>query len=403
MRVCILGAGITGLTTAYQLLKHGFEVSVVDREAGPALGASHANGGQLSVSNAIPLAYPGIVIRVLKNLYSQKYLFYRPHGSWQEWRWLYSFLRNCRATIADDNLTRLAHICLRSRSLYYQLLEKTGIECEFASEGILHFYFDNQAYRLAMRQADRLRAISPLVRQPLNQQRMIEIEPALEPVAGKIIGGFYSPEDATGDAYLFCQGLAKLCAEQGVEFLYQTNILGLTTRLREMIVETDRGIYQADHVVCCLGAQAPLLLRSVGVSINLYPLKGYSITIPLKEAATRAAAPLVSLFDDHHKIVATRLGQRLRVAGIAELNAYNLEIPDSRIALLKHWVAELLPAIPLQNISPWAGLRPATPSNLPYVGASRHPRLWLNTGHGTLGWTAALATAEELVSKMLDS
>ena len=402
MRICVLGAGITGLSTAYQLLKHGFQVSVIDKEAAPALGASYANGGQLSLSNAIPLAYPGVVSHLLKNFFTQKYLYYRPHWSWHEWRWLYHFLRNCSAARADDNLSRLARICLRSRTLYSQLLEETGIACDFARNGILHFYFDHQAYQLALHQTDKLRNISPLIRQTVDTQQIVQLEPTLAAVADRIVGGFYSPEDCTGDAHLFCQGLAELCTRLGAEFLYRTNILDLSIRPRTVVVATERGDYRFEHVVCCIGAQAPLLLRKVGVFINLYPVKGYSITIPLEDEAARAAAPNRSLLDDHHKIVATRLGQRLRVAGIAELDAYNLTIEESKIELLKQWVGEILPTVPTQNITTWAGLRPTTPSNLPYVGASRHRRLWLNTGHGTLGWTAAMATAEELARKILN-
>ena len=401
MRICVLGAGITGLTTAYSLSSQGFNVVVIDQETLPAMGASYANGAQLSVSNAIPIAHPSVFFYLFKSLFKKEGgLFFKAHLSWDEWRWIYHFIRNCRASVSESNLIRLAKICVRSRELYYQLLERHDISFDFSKQGILHFYFDSTAYKIASRQAALLRQVSPGIRQIVDRDRIIEIEPALKTCSENIVGGFYSPEDAIGDARIFCVELERLCKERGVEFIYNTRVQGLKLKPREIIVQSDQGDFNADYVVCCLGVYSAMLLKKIGISLNIYPLKGYSITIDLADDESRLHAPRVSLLDDQYKLVASRLGERLRIAGIAELDSYNIDINPNRIAYLKQWVNTYLPEIPIDQYTAWAGLRPATPSNLPYVGNTYHHRLWLNTGHGTLGWTAAMATAET-VSKSI--
>ena len=403
MRICILGAGITGLTTAYNLSSQGFDVLIIDQEAQPAMGASYANGAQLSVSNAIPTAHPSVFVYLLESLFKhQGGLFFKMHLSWDEWRWIYHFLRNCRRTVSEANLTRLAEICVRSRELYYQLLEQTDINFDFSKKGILHFYVDKTAYEIAARQAALLKQVSPSIRQTVNREQIVEIEPALKTCSENIVGGFYSPEDATGDARLFCLELKRLCKAQGVEFLFNTSVQNLKLGSREVIVQTDQGDFNTNHTVCCLGVHSSVLLKKIGISLNIYPLKGYSITIDLADAASRLHAPKVSLLDDQYKLVASRLGQRLRIAGIAELDDYNVDINPKRVAYLKQWVRAFMPEISINQYTEWAGLRPATPSNLPYVGNMYHQRLWLNTGHGTLGWTAAMATAETVCNAILD-
>ena len=398
MRVYVLGAGIVGLTTAYQLTSHGFDVVVIDKENQPAMGASYANGAQLSVSNAIPIAHPSVFFYLLKSMLKKEGgLFFKARLSQHQWRWLYHFIGNCRTAVAESNLTRLAKICLRSRELYYQLIDQADMQFDFSKSGILHFYFDSTAYKIASRQTALLRQVSPKIREIVDRDRIIEIEPALRRFAENIVGGFYSPEDAVGDAQHFCVALEHLCRERGVEFIYDTQVQNLKLNRREVVIQTNRGDYKADQAVCCLGVYSPMLLRKVGISLNIYPLKGYSITIDLADAESRRCAPKVSLLDDQYKLVASRLGQRLRIAGIAELDNYNVDINPNRIAYLKQWVHTHLPEVSTDQYTSWAGLRPATPSNLPYVGNTYHRRLWLNTGHGTLGWTAAMATAETVV------
>ena len=404
MRICVLGAGITGLTTAYRLSLQGFNVSVIDREAQPAMGASYANGAQLSVSNAIPTAHPSVFISLLRSLFKQKGgLFFKAHLSWDEWRWIYHFMRNCRHAVSESNLTRLAKICLRSQELYYQLLEQTDINFNFSKQGILHFYVNNTAYKIASRQTALLRQVSLDIRQTVNRKQIVEIEPALKSCSENIVGGFYSPQDATGDARLFCLELERLCRARGVEFLYNTCVQNLKLKSKEIIVQTDQEDFNADHVVCCLGVYSSVLLKKIGISLNIYPLKGYSITIDLTDHESRLHAPKVSLLDDQYKLVASRLGQKLRIAGIAELDSYNVDINPNRVAYLKQWVRKFMPEISINQYTSWTGLRPATPSNLPYVGNTYHRRLWLNTGHGTLGWTAAMATAETVCDGILSA
>ena len=402
MRICVLGAGIAGLTTAYSLSSQGFDVLVIELEDQPAMGASHANGAQLSVSNAIPIAHPSVFFYLLKSLFKQENgLFFKAHLRWDEWRWIYHFIRNCRTTVSESNLIRLAKICLRSRELYYQLIEQHDIDFNFSKQGILHFYFDSAAYKIASRQAALLRQVSPQIRQSVDRDRIIEIEPALKTCSENIVGGFYSPEDAVGDARIFCIELERLCKEREVKFSYNTRVQNLKLKSREVIVQSNQGDFNADHAVCCLGVYSATLLKKIGISLNIYPLKGYSITIDLEDAESRLHAPNVSLLDDQYKLVASRLGERLRIAGIAELDSYNIDINPNRVAYLKQWVNTYLPEIPTGKYTAWTGLRPATPSNLPYVGNAYHPRLWLNTGHGTLGWTAAMATAETVSNGIL--
>ena len=404
MRICVLGAGITGLTTAYSLSLKGLNVSVIDLEAQPAMGASYANGAQLSVSNAIPIAHSSVFISLLKSLLKHEGgLFFKLHLSWDEWRWIYHFVLNCRRTVSESNLTRLAGICLRSRELYYQLLEQTNINFNFSKQGILHFYVDNKAYKIASHQTAMLQQVSPDIRQTVDREQIVEIEPALKTCSKNIIGGFYSPQDATGDVRLFCLELERLCKAQGVKFLYNNCVQNLKLKPKKIVVQTDQEDFNADHVVCCLGAHSSQLLKKIGISLNIYPLKGYSITIDLVDHTSRLYAPKVSLLDDQYKLVASRLGQKLRIAGIAELDSYNVDINPSRVAYLKQWVRTFMPEISMSQYTSWTGLRPATPSNLPYVGNTYHQRLWLNTGHGTLGWTAAMATAETVCDGILNT
>lgn len=403
MRVCVLGAGIAGVTTAYRLNREGHDVTVVERRPCAAMETSFANGAQLSVGNAQPWAQPGMALKALKWIFKEdSSLFIRPRLSWREWYWIAGFFANCRARAAERNTAALVKLCLRSRDLYYELLEREHIEFDFAQKGVLHFYLDRGEYERA-RQLGAWRASGeqPL-RAPVDTAEILRIEPALGRIADRIVGGFYAREDATGDAHAFCKALADICRARGVEFRYDTEITGLKPGRGEVVVHTGGGAVCADHAVCCLGPYSPLLLRRVGVFVNVYPVKGYSLTIQLEDKASLAAAPSVSVLDDRRKIVASRLGDRLRVAGTAELDGYNLDIRRRRIAPLMRWVRELFPGISLEYAVPWAGLRPATPSNLPLVGATRHPRLWLNTGHGTLGWTAAMATAEQVCRAILE-
>ena len=397
MRVCVLGAGIAGVTTAYRLNREGFDVTVIERQSCAAMETSFANGAQLSVSNAQPWAQPGMVLKALKWVFKEdSSLFIRPALSWREWYWIAGFFANCRAGAAERNTAALVKLCLRSRDLYYEMLERENIEFDFSARGVLHFYLDGAEYERAKRLGAWLADDGRVLRTVVDAPEILRIEPALERIADRVVGGFYAAEDATGDAHLFCRALAAICRDRGVEFRYDTAVTGLTPGRGEIVVGTDGGAVCADHAVCCLGSCSPLLLRAVGVFVNVYPVKGYSLTIQMEDAASLEAAPSVSVLDDRRKIVASRLGGRLRVAGTAELDGYNLDIRRSRIEPLTRWVRELFPQISLEYAVPWAGLRPATPSNLPYVGKTRHPRLWLNTGHGSLGWTSAMATAEQV-------
>ena len=406
--VCVLGAGIAGVTTAYWLNREGFEVTVIERQARAGMETSFANGAQLSLANAVPWALPGMAWKAMRWIFDENAsLFIRPKFSWREWWWIIGFFANCRARAADRNTAALIELCRRSLNLYCELIERESLEFDFSKKGVLHFYCDAAEYRNARRLGARLARGEHPCRVAVDRAEILRLEPALAAAAGRIVGGFYAERDATGDAHAFCKELARVCGARGVRFRYRTRVAGLAPRRDGIVVKVadengDGDALGADHAVCCLGAYSPLLLRTVGVFVNVYPVKGYSLTIDLKDADARAAAPSVSVLDDQHKIVASRLGNRLRVAGTAELDGYNLDIRERRIAPLKNWVRALFPHVSLEYAAPWAGLRPATPSNLPYVGATRHPRLWLNTGHGSLGWTSAMATAEQVAYAIIN-
>ena len=399
-KVCVLGAGVIGVTTAWLLRKKGFDVSVVESEVSVAMGTSFANGAQISVSNAMPWAAPDTPLRILQSFIGKnRGIFISPRLSFKQWAWGMQFLWNCRSSVAQNNLEKMVAICVRSRELYNELLKQRPIDFDCLGNGILHLYFDIKEYESAKRVQSKWGKCLAGHREDLGVSEMLSIEPALEPIKDKIVGGFYAAEDMTGNAYKFSVALAEMCAQEGVQFHYETRALSLKPEKKKVVVVTDKDEFCVDHAVCCLGVHSEDLLKPLDISTAIYPVKGYSITTKLGDADKDV--PMVSILDESSKIVMTRLGEYLRVAGIAEVSDYNTDINPHRIELLTQWMGTFFPHIPLRDVSVWMGLRPLSPSNLPYVGASKHPRVWLNCGHGTLGWTAAMGTAEQLACDIL--
>jgi D-amino-acid dehydrogenase len=404
--IAVIGAGITGITTAYSLLDHGHTVTVYDRHRYAAMETSFANGGQLSASNAETWNHPATLIKGAKWLFRRDApLLLNLAPSWHKYSWLAEFAAQIphyrRNTIAT---VRLA---LAARRALFAMAEREGIAFDLERRGILHIYRDRAGFEHA-RDVNALLAEGGLERHAVSAAEIKSIEPA---VHGDFYGGFYTASDTTGDIHLFTRGLAAACARRGARFVYDAAV--------EQVAASDAGVRlawrsaaapaagveesAADAVVVCAGTASRRLAAMLGDRINVYPVKGYSITVELDDAASRAAAPHVSLLDDEAKIVTSRLGEgRLRVAGTAEINGFNWDIREDRIRPLVAWTRQLFPGVATERVVPWAGLRPMTPSMLPRVGAGRRPRVFYNTGHGHLGWTLAAATAG-LVADAVDA
>ncbi len=393
MRVIVLGAGVVGTASAWYLARAGHEVTVVERQGAAGLETSFANGGQISVSHAEPWANPDAPGKIWEWLGREDApLLFRLRGDARQWAWGLRFLVECLPFRTRENIRQILALSLYSRAQLQLLRRDTGIQYDQLTRGILHFYTDEEEFERAAEQATLMRQYG-CERDIKTAAECIAIEPALRHAAERIVGGTYTATDESGDARKFTQGLAELAATQGVRFLYGRSIKRLEAERRRILsvvlADADGGDdrISADAYVVALGSYSPLVLRSVGISIPVYPLKGYSITVPL-EAGDEA--PTVSLTDDSHKLVFSRLGERLRVAGTAELNGYNTDVNDVRCQAIVRRTFDLFPSAGHpERAEFWTGLRPATPSNVPVVGRTRYANLFLNTGHGTLGWTMA--------------
>jgi D-amino-acid dehydrogenase len=399
MHILVLGAGVVGITTAWYLQKQGHQVTVVDRQNQAGLETSYANGGQISVSHAEPWANPSAPLKVLKWLTRPDApLLFRPKLDPAQWRWALSFLGQCTSARAAHNIRQIVNLGTYSRSQLQALRKEAGIEYDHLEKGILHFYTNPAEFDGAM-EPTRIMQDLGCDRQVIDADRAVELEPALKPIRNRIAGATYTSEDESGDARLFTQNLATRCAEAGVEFRYGTEILsferagervlGVQT-LREGLHETLR----ADAYVLSMGSFSAALARQLGIFLNIYPAKGYSITVPVKN---EEAAFSVSLTDDEYKLVYSRLGDRMRVAGTAELSGYSRKLNYTRCRAIVRRTAEVMPEAGYWDQAEfWTGLRPATPSNVPYIGKSHFANLYLNTGHGTLGWTHSCGSAAAL-------
>jgi len=399
MHILVLGAGVVGITTAWYLQKQGHQVTVVDRQNQAGLETSYANGGQISVSHAEPWANPSAPLKVLKWLFQPAApLLFRPKLDPDQWRWALSFLGQCTSARAAHNIRQMVNLGTYSRSQLQALRKEAGVEYDHLEKGILHFYTNPTEFDGAM-EPTRIMQDLGCDRQIIDADRAVELEPALKPIRNRIAGATYTSEDESGDARLFTQNLARRCSEAGVEFRYGTEILNLeragervlgVQTLREGHHETLR----ADAYVLSMGSFSAALARQLGIFLNIYPAKGYSITVPVKN---EEAAFKVSLTDDEYKLVYSRLGDRMRVAGTAELSGYSRKLNYTRCRAIVRRTAEVMPEAGYWDQAEfWTGLRPATPSNVPYIGKSHFANLYLNTGHGTLGWTHSCGSAAAL-------
>ena len=393
MKVTVLGAGVTGITSAWFLQQAGHEVTVVDRQPGAGLETSFANGGQISVSHAEPWANPGAPMKVLKWLAKEDApLLFRLRPDLNQWLWGIDFLRECTPARTRHNIKQIVNLGLYSRSTLQQLRTSTGLDYHQKTEGILHFYTSQKEYDDAQAPAAVMREYGCELDMKTPDE-CVAIEPALGSSRSQIVGGSMTPSDESGDAHQFTRKLAALCAAAGVTFLYDTRIVGARKEgdtLKAVQIASAAGVVReltSDAYVMCLGSYSPQWTKLLGQTLRIYPAKGYSVTLPV---INEAASYNVSLTDDEYKLVFSRFGDRLRIAGTAELNGYSCDLNLKRCEAIVRRTRQLFPDMTDgQNAQYWTGLRPATPSNVPYIGTSKTSNLFLNTGHGTLGWTHA--------------
>ncbi|MEN9893377.1 MAG: hypothetical protein RLY78_3672 [Pseudomonadota bacterium] len=408
--IVVLGAGIIGISTAWHLLQAGHQVIVVDRQPDAALETSYANGAQISVSFCEPWASKDAPLKVAKWLLrDDSPLLFRPRLDPQQWRWGLSFLTQCSDAAFARNVRQLVALGSYSHEALKAVVADTGIVYDRLERGILHFFSSQADFESGAKAAELMRQYG-VDRRVLDREAVLKVEPALAAFGPNIHGGTFTPSDESGDALVFTQQLARRCREAGARMMFDTDIEALETaggrvvaaRLRDRLTGQAQRLEGAQFVVA-LGSYSVPLLRPLGVSLNLYPAKGYSATMKLKRPE---AASVVSLLDDTRKIAISRLGDRIRIAGTAEMAGYDTNL-DSRTArarceALVRRYEELFPGVAdTSEPNYWTGLRPSTPDNVPLIGRSRLPNLWLNTGHGTLGWTHGAGSGKamaELIS-----
>ena len=395
MKVIVLGSGIIGTASAWFLNKAGHDVTVIERQPGAAQETSFANGCQIAVSHAEPWANPSAPLKILKWLgQDDAPLLYRFRPEWLQWKWTVNFLRECTPGRTAENIRQIVAIAEYSRQTLKSLRAETGLDYDCLTRGILHFYTNEKDFQDSLTAAKLMREFG-CPRNTISTDDVVRIEPALARIRDKIVGGDFTESDESGDVYKFTSGLAKRAAEAGVHFKYNTTVTrfitegtGASLKVTGVEVITADGrhqVLQADSFVLAMGCFSVELAKPLGIDLMIYPGKGYSATYDIRDTE---AAPSVSLTDDGYKLVVSRLGDRLRVAGTCELNGYTRELNMRRCEAITRRTRELFPnACDYDNPSYWTGLRPLTPSNVPYIGKSKVSNLFLNTGHGTLGWT----------------
>ena len=399
MKVLILGSGVIGVSCAYQLALAGHEVTVVDRQPAAGLETSYANAGEVSPGYSAPWAGPGVPLKAIKwLLMPHRPLVIRPTFDLNFVRWGLAMLRNCTAARYELNKGRMVRLAEYSRDCLKALRDQTGIAYDQRMQGTLQLFrtqaqLDGTAADIAILQRYGVGF------ELLDRDGCIRHEPALASVRDKFVGGLLLPGDETGDCFKFTQNLAALAAKRGVQFRYGTRIQRLKLAGRQIDgVLTDAGVLKADAYLVALGSHSPLLLKGAGIRLPVYPVKGYSITVPIIDAS---GAPESTVMDETHKVAVTRLGDRIRVGGTAELAGYTLKLHEARRDTLEHVVTDLFPrGGDVSRAEFWCGLRPMTPDGTPVLGATRLPNLYLATGHGTLGWTMAAGTGRVIADVM---
>ncbi|MGY8904862.1 MAG: D-amino acid dehydrogenase [Burkholderiales bacterium] len=414
MHTIVLGSGLLGVTSAYYLSQLGHQVTVIDRQASPAAETSFANGGQISVSHAEPWANPSAPLKVLQWLSREDApLLFRIRADMRQWLWGLQFLRECTPARTRHNIEQIVKLGTYSRDTLQQLRRDTGIAYDQRTQGILHFYTSDKEFEASLKPAEQMRALG-CHREVISADEAVRIEPALRHIRPQLAGATYTAEDESGDANQFARALVKLCQAAGVRFLMSHTVTALRTTSPttgspiDHVEATDaEGRFQrirGDAYVLAMGSLSPLVAAPLGIHLPIYPAKGYSVTLPVKD---EAMAHQVSLTDDEYKLVFSRLTSvdasgakstdRLRIAGTAEFNGYDRDLNRVRCEAIVRRTEELFPGAGDETQAQfWTGLRPATPSNVPIIGKSKVPNLYLNTGHGTLGWTHSCGSGKSI-------
>ena len=389
----VIGGGITGVTSAYSLARQGHRITLVEKHRYAGMETSHANGGQLSASNAEVWTHPSTLIKGIKwMLKADAPLLVNPKPSWHKLSWFAEFMANIPKY--RDNTVATARLAVAAREHLFDWAEQEGIDFDLKQQGILHIYRDKAGFDHAGKVSELL-AEGGLSRRAVTPDEMRTIEPTLK---GQYHGGYFTESDSTGDIHKFTHGLSLACERLGVKLLTGQSVTRVKSDGQTAQVTLANGeVLSADAVVVSAGVNSRALGAQLGDRLNVYPVKGYSITVILNDEQSQAAAPQVSLLDDETKLVTSRLGaDRFRVAGTAEFNGFNLDIRADRIRPLVDWVNQCFPGVSTRRVEPWAGLRPMMPSMLPRVGAGRRANVFYNTGHGHLGWTLSAITAHQL-------
>ncbi len=399
MKIAVLGGGVVGITTAWYLNAAGHTVTVYERQAGPALETSFANAGQVSFGYASPWAAPGIPRKALTWLFMEHApLILRPKPDLAMLNWLVRMLANCNARDYAINKSRMLRLASYSRECLAELRGQTGIAYDAGQKGTLQL-FRTQAQVDASAKDVKALAADGVAYEILDPAGCIAVEPALARVAHKIAGGLRTPQDETGDCHIFTTALAAMAEQRGVTLNYATPVHAIRQAGGTVTgVTTDRGAEDHDAVVVALGSHSPAMVRPFGIRLPVYPVKGYSLTIPIRDAAL---APVSTVMDESYKIAITRLGDRIRVGGMAEISGFSTDLPPARRRTLEHSVGDLFPGGDLAAARFWSGLRPMTPDSTPVIGATAIRNLYLNTGHGTLGWTMSCGSGR-LIADVID-
>jgi D-amino-acid dehydrogenase len=397
MKVMVLGAGVAGVACAYYLWRDGHEVTVIDRNQGVALETSFANGGQLSYSYVAPLASASVIPKIPPWLLRRDSpLRFRPEFDWDQWRWILEFLAACNDATADRTTERLLRLAFYSRDLMHELVRAHDMDFDYVQNGKLVVHTSPRSHESAKRLMEYQRTLGAEQR-ALDPKACVELEPALEHMAPRICGAIHTPSEDAGDTYKFCNELKRIMTSGPNPVAYRFGVeieRLLPWHGRLMGVETSHGVMEADHYVLALGTNAPYLLKPLGIRVPIYPLKGYSLSLPI---TNERAAPRISVTDFKRKVVYARLGDDLRVAGMADLSGRRAVIDGERVDQLVSEVKNTFPkATDFRTLGPWCGMRPATPKGTPVLGATPHANLWLDVGHGALGFTLALATGRIL-------
>jgi D-amino-acid dehydrogenase len=401
--IAVIGGGITGVTTAYALAKRGFAVTLFEQHRYAAMETSFANGGQLSASNAEVWNHTSTILKGLKwMLKSDAPLLVNPKPSWHKISWFAEFIANIPNY--RENTIATTKLAIAARDHLFAWAEAEGVDFDLKRQGILHIYRDKKGFNHAA-EVSKMLALGGLPRRAVTPEEMRAIEPTL---AGTYYGGFYTESDATGDIHKFTVGLAAAAERLGVKCLYGQDVTKLHSDGTQAIVTAHdvEGAHSRtfDGLVVCAGVGSRDFAAQLGDRVNVYPVKGYSITVNLLDEQSQQSAPTVSLLDDETKLVTSRLGlDRFRIAGTAEFNGANRDIRADRIRPLTAWVNQCFPGINTRQVVPWAGLRPMLPNMMPRVGAGRHTNVFYNTGHGHLGWTLSAVTADMVAEQVLEA